>query len=328
MTMDVTSSGELEIRVQEIISAIQNGAFIEDDLIELKRELIDPRKAARRLAGHANQANGDYIVWIVGIDEATGEVHPITMSTDEWWAQVIAEFDDGVFPQLGRNRRVHLNEDESVLVLVFETDEAPYLVQTHDAGLDREVPLRSATAVRSARRHELLRIIGSAVRTPTSRVIWAEADLWNKGEQPEHVILRITVRLLFNPRTATDVLLLADGMAVHAAAYNADGETVWTDASKMPNLADPHEEGSEFAMANRLERIEDGAYLNGPSVAHVEAGFHVPESAPMEAADRIVLGVEIPVLEARPVKLRAELRGPEAGIKAPVRLHWGYPTPD
>lgn len=325
MTFDASSSAELEIRIQEIIAAIRRGAHFEDDLVELKRELVGAEPAARRLAGHANQANGDVIVWIIGIDEETGQVHPVGEDVESWWPQVVAEFDDGVFPTLRTHRLVRLAEDEFVLALAFETDDAPYVLKTHTPGQDREVPIRTATAVRSARRHELLRLIGPAVRTPASRVIWAEADLWNRGERPEHKILRVTMRVLFSPRLSGEpAFLLAQGMVVRVAAQ-AGGVAVWSGSDERPNLNDPHEPGSAFAASNRLERIEDGVYLPGVSSADVEAGFHVPNSAAMEGVDNIDVEVEIPVLEARPIKLNVELGGPEVGLSPPVELHWGYP---
>jgi hypothetical protein len=328
VTFNASSSAEFEIRIQEIISAIRRGVHFEDDLVELKRELLGADAAARRLAGHANQANGDVIVWIIGIDEQTGEVHPIGEDVESWWPQVAAEFDDGVFPILRTHRLVRLTEDEFVLALAFETEDAPYVLKTHAPGRDREVPIRTATAVRSARRHELLRLIGPAVRTPASRVIWAEADLWDQGERPEHKILRLTVRVLFSPRlTGEPVFLRAQGMVVRVIAQ-AEGVSVWSDIDERPNLNDPHEPGSDFAASNRLERIEDGVYVTGVCSADVEAGFHVPNSVGMEGVSDIGVEVEIPVLEARPIKLNVELGGPELGFRPPVEFHWGYPDPE
>lgn len=48
--------------------------------------------------GESKQANGDVIVWIIGIDEQTGQVHPVAEDVESWWPHVVAEFDDGVFP--------------------------------------------------------------------------------------------------------------------------------------------------------------------------------------------------------------------------------------
>ncbi|MCH7586144.1 MAG: hypothetical protein IH941_13470 [Acidobacteria bacterium] len=47
MTFNAADSTELEIRVQEIVSALRKGVHYEDELVELKRELIGASAAAR-----------------------------------------------------------------------------------------------------------------------------------------------------------------------------------------------------------------------------------------------------------------------------------------
>lgn len=88
-------------------------------------------------------------MWIIGIDEQTGHVHPVGDDVESWWPQVMAEFDDGVFPTFRTHRLVRLTEDEFVLALAFDTEDAPYVLKPHAPGRDREVPIRTATAVRS-----------------------------------------------------------------------------------------------------------------------------------------------------------------------------------
>ena len=41
----------------------------EDARVELKADWIDESKMARRLAGHANAANGEHVLWLFGVDE-------------------------------------------------------------------------------------------------------------------------------------------------------------------------------------------------------------------------------------------------------------------
>ena len=63
-------SRELETRVIELVDLVLGGRRVEDDLIECKSEWPDPQKraAARQLAGHANKARDEPILWIIGLE--------------------------------------------------------------------------------------------------------------------------------------------------------------------------------------------------------------------------------------------------------------------
>ena len=61
---------QLEIWALNVIDMVKSGKYQEDDLVELKTELPEPNaKNARRIAGHANTARGENILWLIGIDE-------------------------------------------------------------------------------------------------------------------------------------------------------------------------------------------------------------------------------------------------------------------
>ena len=62
---------ELEVFVGNILHAVERGHQVEDDArVELKREWpTDRSRAARRIAGHANAAEGREIIWVIGVDE-------------------------------------------------------------------------------------------------------------------------------------------------------------------------------------------------------------------------------------------------------------------
>lgn len=93
--------GRLEARVFDIVDRVVAGGRAEDDLVECKSRWIDPAKAARRLAGQANAARGDDVVWIVGLDENGHRVVPLD-DTDpaNWWPQVQKPFADAVSPDI------------------------------------------------------------------------------------------------------------------------------------------------------------------------------------------------------------------------------------
>jgi hypothetical protein len=160
----------LEVLVLAAVDRVMKGRKTEDSLVECKREWPEVSKA-RQLAGHANSARGEEIVWIIGIDEKTGELtNPEMPDLAERWSQMSSRFDDQVAPEM-QSLNIQVNENSSVTALTFITDRAPYVVKTgSDEGrAEREVPVRDGTRTRSARRHELLRLLRpAAVPTPAS----------------------------------------------------------------------------------------------------------------------------------------------------------------
>lgn len=164
---------EVEQWVVRVLDRLERGVPLEDDRVELKRQLPDDHpKAARRIAGHANQAREDRILWIIGVDEKADEplvgAAPGEVDAADWWAQVEACFDDvapsPVWVHMDVNRR-------SVLGLGFETDRPPYVVRRSGDGPNREVPWRDGTRVRSANRYDLLKVLVPTLARPRIRAL-------------------------------------------------------------------------------------------------------------------------------------------------------------
>ena len=63
------NSTQIESWALRIIDIVKKGQPNEDFLVELKRDWIDKDKAARRIAGHANAARGENILWLIGVDD-------------------------------------------------------------------------------------------------------------------------------------------------------------------------------------------------------------------------------------------------------------------
>ena len=129
------------MRVLERVASHQP---IEDSKVEVKREWPTPQKVARRIAGHANAARGEPILWIVGADEKTGEVVGATFDElADWWSQVRSEFDARA-PDL---TTINLSWNaKTVVALQFDTNRSPYVVRNPEYGkpqggaVEREVP--------------------------------------------------------------------------------------------------------------------------------------------------------------------------------------------
>jgi hypothetical protein len=176
---------EIESWALDIVDRVRKQQPIEDDRVELKAEWPEATKAARRLAGHANAARGAPILWVVGVDEAAGAVPGINFSdVAAWYSAVSSQFDE-LAPQ-----PVTLNvpaEGVTVAALYFETDRAPFVVKNPTGGtIQREVPWREATGIKSATRSQLLRMLVPQYHVPDAEVIAAYLDaLFRKSETGE-----------------------------------------------------------------------------------------------------------------------------------------------
>ncbi len=168
---------QVEVWVLDIVEAVVGGSRVEDDRVEAKRKWpTDHRKAARQIAGLANAAGGEAALWIVGLDEDghlvadPGDVEPA-----DWWAQVSKYFSE-VAPDLNLLRVP--TPHGTVAALWLETGRSPYVVTTNGhGGVDREVPWRRGTNLRSAHRSEILRAVVGEAEVPQLDAIsgWVRA---------------------------------------------------------------------------------------------------------------------------------------------------------
>lgn len=163
-------SQELENRVLQIAAAAVRGEQIEDSRIELKSDWPDAKKAARRLAAHANSARSDWILWVIGLDEKGRSVRPAREAGfTEWWAKVAAEFESvSLDPQV-----LSVACDGGTVVALFcPTDRAPYVVRNPDGGaIQFEVPWRVSNDVRSATRAQLLTLLVPLSSVPSVELL-------------------------------------------------------------------------------------------------------------------------------------------------------------
>src|SRR6266487_3544733 len=118
---------EIENWAHSVIAQVEAGQQNEDSRVELKSTwLLDLPRAARRLAGHANAARGESILWLIGVDEKTGVIGAKREDFAAWYAGVKTEF-DGLAPEV-----ISINvptRGNTVVALFFETDRAPFVVR-------------------------------------------------------------------------------------------------------------------------------------------------------------------------------------------------------
>jgi hypothetical protein len=152
------------------VDAHLRGLGAEDSRVEFKRQLPDdPQKVARRLAGHANAARGEPILWVVGIDEAERRLVPAVLPSDPatYWSKVWSKF-DGPHPDLVD---VHVDFDGvPLLALAFNCDRVPYVIHTGLNAPRLEVPWREGTRVESATRSQLIRMTQPLAMAPSVEV--------------------------------------------------------------------------------------------------------------------------------------------------------------
>ncbi len=167
---------EIEMWALRVIDLVRQRKDPEDVRVELKAQW--PREmsaAARRIAGHANAARGEPILWLIGLDQKRGIV-VLEDSPDHanWYEGVKAQF-QGLAPPM---QDVTLSlPGGQVVAIAFETDSAPYVVRNPEFGKPNggpvalEVPWREATSVRSATRTDLLRLLEPTQRLPELEVL-------------------------------------------------------------------------------------------------------------------------------------------------------------
>ncbi|MBC2933043.1 hypothetical protein [Nocardioides sp. zg-1228] len=160
-------SQQLEARVLHLVEQVLAGSRVEDDRVECKGVWpTDHRKAARQIAGLANAAAGEAILWIVGLDEDSSRlVESGSVEPSSWWGQVFKVF-AGVAPE-PRWLHVPVAEHGSVTAVLFDTSRAPYVVTTDGrGGVHREIPWRTSGSTRSAHRSEILRAVVGEAQVP------------------------------------------------------------------------------------------------------------------------------------------------------------------
>ena len=161
---------DIEFWTSQVIERAQTNQQTEDAFVEFKREWIPPAQVARKIAGHANAARGEPILWIIGVDEKTGNVLGADQNDlADWWQGVKSQF-ESIYPSMV-DLIVHV-QDKTVVALYMETDRAPYVIKNPSGGtINYEVPWREGTSTRTARREDLIKILVPLSRLPEVRFL-------------------------------------------------------------------------------------------------------------------------------------------------------------
>lgn len=215
---------QLESRVQDIYDLVKKGKKNEDSFVEMKSTWpSDPSKAARRIAGHANFARGEAILWLIGLDETEGVKEFESEELADWWQKVKTEF-ESVAPEL-KEYVVH-TDDGPIMTLCFDTSSGPFVVKNPAHGkrgggpVSLEIPWRDGTKVRTATRANLIRLIAPLQPLPSIEILSASVgvcecdainDSHNEGFPPitkkPHLEWNIHIEMYVAPQVGTTVIL-------------------------------------------------------------------------------------------------------------------------
>ena len=203
----------LEAWTLDVADRVVAGKPQEDSRVELKATWPEAAKAARRLAGHANAARAGAVLWIIGLDEAGGVRGAPPNELADWLPQLRSHF-DGVGPSI---QDLVVDYSGSTLVsLLVDTSAAPFVVKNAAYGqsgagpVTLEVPWRDGTAVRSARREDLIRILVPVSSLPEIELLGAHLSYSEKGEpsaSPSVLDWHLRMRLYVTPTSAERVVI-------------------------------------------------------------------------------------------------------------------------
>jgi len=197
---------QIESWALDIINRVEAGQPNEDARVELKADGIDPQKAARQIAGHANSARGDPVLWLIGVDQDRGVTGVNHKELASWHAEVASKF-DRVAPIM-----VDINvpyKDKTVVALLFETDRAPFVISNPAYGVKRgvsiafEVPWREGTRTRTANRSDLIRLLVPILNLPEVETLDGELTL--RKHDKYHWYLKI--QLYVTPQIGAPVVI-------------------------------------------------------------------------------------------------------------------------
>jgi hypothetical protein len=167
---------EIESWALRVLERVENHQPAEDSRVELKAEWPgDYAKTARQLAGHANAARGENLLWLIGADEARGIVGANNQELSDWLAKLQSPF-DSLYPALERCFNVPY-KDKTVVALCFDTSRVPYVVRNPAFGKPEggpakfEVPWREGNSTRSATRSDLVLLLAPLVRMPKIEIL-------------------------------------------------------------------------------------------------------------------------------------------------------------
>jgi hypothetical protein len=204
-------ASQIETWAIKVLEQVEAGQPNEDARVELKSEWLDPKDMAHPLAGHANAALGEPILWLIGVDQKAGLVNgACEKELADWYPQVQTHFDE-MCPSV---TPVNVPWNGVIVVaLLFEADRAPFVVKNPAHGTQGggpiafEVPWRGNTSTRSARRRELLTLLAPLQTLPSVEVLEAWLSVTQIEDGTDEVRWTVFLDLYVTPSSPQRVVI-------------------------------------------------------------------------------------------------------------------------
>jgi hypothetical protein len=291
---------EIESWALRVIERVVANHPSEDSLVELKTTWPeDSNKAGRRIAGHANAARGEPILWLIGVDQDNGVQGVVYAELANWWLQIQAEF-NGVSPTIW-DLNISWN-DRTVVALLFETERAPFVVRNQVFGqpgggsVELEVPWREGTRTRSATHNDLVLLLSPSVRVPYSEIISAALSITGRieSEGKREYFWVLDFKVFINPMVG-DRLVLLDNRC--------------SGSFEIPHRI-PRTELVNWHVVNvageRTAKLENGFSMEAPSIVRLRAEGRTLETDNLDGEIQIEAKI-LPVNGDRPIIINATL---------------------
>jgi hypothetical protein len=180
---------QIEHWANQAVERVGRGQPREDAFEELKATWPDETslsKTARQLAGHANAARGEPILWLIGVDEEQGVVGALHEELANWYPSLAKHF-NGIVPMF-TDVNVVLDNGQTIVALQFETDQPPYVYRVPGTDARLEVPWREGRRTRSATRADLLNLLIPLQLLPDIEVTGGRFDVRKETASPmDHI---------------------------------------------------------------------------------------------------------------------------------------------
>jgi hypothetical protein len=200
----------------EVLTHIASREAFETTHIELKSQVVPPRNFAAQLGGLANAARWHPVLVLFGIDRRSSPGIQ-TFEVGDWYASLRASFEYGHAPELAYSNFV-LFKDKTVGVLLFNTDNPPYVIGGGKKGGPRDVPWRYGSNTGSAGRSELLQMLSQKIGEPEIEVFKVEL----KASEPMNMLARL--ELFIYPAKDSELVIPFHRIMISASETPGDEE--------------------------------------------------------------------------------------------------------
>jgi hypothetical protein len=304
---------EIENWALSVIKRVESRQPIEDSRVELKSSWPEAPKAARRIAGHANAARGEPILWLIGIDEKKGIIKGAAQEDMANWFQEVKSQFDGLPPTV-----TDLNvpvEGTTVVALLFETDRAPFVVKNPEGGaIQFEVPWRENTSIRSANRSDLMMLLSPLQKLPSFEVLngkliqGVQSNLYIDEQKPgwHFQEWHLQMKLYITPGSDTRIVIPFHRCEASFEIAEVVERTFFEHLRLEPDgVFSPHEGFVSHSLT--IQGTNTEVLINGPGMLNLSAFAVTPATTKQIKNDACVMLHLLPADSKRMVEISSTL---------------------